>query len=299
MHKAPQIIGILNVTPDSYYDGGRFTNVPAAIARAKELLVEGADWIEVGGESTGPNSHDIPVEEELRRVLPVIKALHAELPQARLAVDTHTAEIAKAALAEGVGMVNDVTAGRADPALFTTVSASDALLVLMFSKDPTPRTTVAMTPYNDVLASVSAFLADRRDAAVSAGVRADRIVLDPGMGHFVSSDPRWSLELLARLSELTVLGCPLYVSPSRKSFLAGSENLKTADRLPGTVAASAVAVLHGATYVRTHDVLEVRRGCEVAAGIAALIPDRGLYDEVHEHQAQEDHEKTHRHARQE
>jgi dihydropteroate synthase len=155
--------------------------------------------------------------------------------------------------------------------MLATAARADARLVLMYSKDPTPRTTVALTAYADVVADVAEFLTARREAAVAAGVARERIILDPGMGHFVSSDPRYSWELIARLTELRTLGCPLFLSASRKSFLAGSENLPPSERLPGTVAASAIAVLHGASYIRTHDVKEVRRGCEIATEIGRFL----------------------------
>jgi dihydropteroate synthase len=263
----PQIIGILNVTPDSYFDGGKFTREDAAVKRAKEMLEQGADWIEIGGESTGPGSKDVSAEEETRRTIPVVHAIRSALPDAKIAVDTYKADVAKQAIAAGVKMINDVTAGRGDPKMFATVADSSALLVLVFSKDATPRTTISQAHYDDVVKTVGEFLAERRDAAIKAGIDRKKIILDPGMGHFVSSDSEYSLELIARLEELQSLGCPVYISPSRKSFVAGSENLKANDRLPGTIAASAIAVLNGATYIRTHDVLEVRRACEIASAI--------------------------------
>ncbi len=268
------IVGVLNVTPDSFHDGGRFLDPAAAVAQAVALRRAGADVVEVGGESTGPNSPAVSAEEELSRILPVIRAIRVATPDLPLSVDTYKAAVASAVLAEGVSMINDVTAGRSDPELFAAVAKSDAKLVLMHAKDPSPRTTIAENGYDDVVATIAAFLAARRDAAVAAGVRLSRIILDPGMGHFVSSDARWSLELLGRLPEFGSLGSPLLLSPSRKSFLAGSEKLRTADRLPGTIAASAIAVLHGAAYIRTHDVLEVRRGCEIASAIRLLTAGR-------------------------
>lgn len=264
------IVGALNVTPDSYHDGGRYVNVDAAVVRAVQMLDDGADIIEIGGESTGPKSADVTEEEELRRVIPALQAIRSRLPSAKLGIDTYKSAVARAALRAGVMMINDVTAGRADPELLQVVAQSDASLVLMFSKDPSPRTTIAETQFEDVVATVKTFLHDRKEAAVAAGVSADRIILDTGLGHFVSSDARYSFAILARLREFAGLGCPIFLSPSRKSFLAGSENLRTADRLPGTIAASAIAVLHGATYIRTHDVKEVRRGCEIAVALGSF-----------------------------
>lgn len=264
-----QIVGILNVTPDSYHDGGKYASVERALACAEEMLKQGADIIEIGGESTGPNSKEVTEEEEMDRVLPVIQAIRKAHPQAKLSVDTYRSGIARAALQEGVMMVNDVTAGRRDPQMFRVLKDSQALMVLMYAKDPTPRTTIESKQYEDVVGTIKKFLAERKERAIQEGIAAGRIILDPGLGHFVSSGPKYSFEILARLEEFLDLGCPLFVSPSRKSFLAGSENLKTIDRLPGTIVASALAVLNGAQYIRTHDVLEVKRGCKVALSIRA------------------------------
>lgn len=262
-----QIIGIVNVTPDSYFDGGKFATVDAAVKHAGAMLQEGADWIEIGGESTGPNSKDVSLEEERARTMPVIKAIKEMYPKAQIAIDTYKASLAESAIAAGASMVNDVTAGRSDPAIFGVVQKRNTPIVLMYAKDPVPRTTVEARQYDDVIATVREFLEARKQAALAAGIAPDRIILDPGLGHFVSSDPNYSFEIIARLSELAELGSPLLLSPSRKSFLAGCENLKTIDRLPGTIAASAIAVLHGASYIRTHDVAPVRRGCEIAQAI--------------------------------
>lgn len=239
-------------------------DVDAALARVDQMISEGADIIEIGGESTGPNAPEVTLEEELARVLPIIRAVRSAFPSQKLAVDTYKAEIAAQALDEGVTMINDVTAGRGDADLFSVVAKAQASLVLMYAKDATPRTTVRETTYADVIATISLFLHTRKAAAIKAGIAQDHIILDPGLGHFVSSDPAYSFEIIRRLPELLSLGSPLLLSPSRKSFLAGSEQLKTIDRLPGTIAASALAVFQGASYIRTHDVLEVRRGCEVA-----------------------------------
>lgn len=260
-----QIVGIVNITPDSYVDGGKYVSVESAVERAGELLEEGGDIIEIGGESTGPGSLDVSLEEELGRTVPMIQAIKKAYPDARLSIDTWKSIVAREAIAAGVTMVNDVTAGRSDPAIFSIVAASDAKLVLMYAKDPTPRTTVQATTYDDVVATIMAFLSERKKAAIATGVKPDHIILDPGLGHFVSSDPQYSFTILAELERFAELGCPLFLSPSRKSFLAGLENLKVVDRLPGTIAASAIAVLHGATYIRTHDVQAVRRACEIAA----------------------------------
>lgn len=261
------IVGALNVTPDSFHDGGRFTSVNSAVERAGEMLKEGADIIEIGGESTGPQSDNVSIEEELRRVIPVVQAIRKKYPSAALSADTHKAAVAEAALREGAVMINDVTAGRSDPQMFPAVARSSARIVLMYAKDATPRTTIEDRRYKDVVQTVKDFLKQRKNLAMKADIPADRIILDPGCGHFVSSDPGYSFEIIGRLRELKPLGCPILLSPSRKSFLAGTENLKTEDRLPETIAASAIAVLHGASYIRTHDVREIRRACMVVEAV--------------------------------
>ncbi len=267
MH-ATQIVGVLNVTPNSFHDGGKYVGAESALAQAEKLVRDGADIIEIGGESTGPNSPGVSLDEERARVLPAIEAIRATFPAARLSIDTYKSSLAEEAIVLGVRMVNDVTAGRSDPAMFNVLARyPDVSLVLMYSKDASPRTTIADVEYDDIVVTVKAFLAERKDAAVAAGVRAEQVILDPGLGHFVSSLPGPSLEIIARLPEFASLGSSIFLSPSRKSFVAGSEKLKTLDRLPGTIAASAIAVLRGADYIRTHDVLEVRRACEITQRI--------------------------------
>ncbi|OGJ55716.1 dihydropteroate synthase [Candidatus Peribacteria bacterium RIFCSPHIGHO2_02_FULL_52_16] len=264
------MVGIFNATPDSYFDGGKFVGLEAARARVAAMQQDGADWIEIGGESTGPKSKDVSTEEETNRVLPIIRMIKKEFPTAHVSIDTWKAEVAAAAILEGVSMVNDVTAGRgSNGAIFDVVKNADASLVLMYSKDATPRTTIDPKQYDDVVATIKSFLEDRKKIAIASGIDSKKIILDPGLGHFVSGDAKYSFEILARLKEFADLGCPIFISPSRKSFLAGSENLATADRLPGTIAASALAVANGAYYIRTHDVLEVRGACEIAASMRA------------------------------
>ncbi|MDD5026076.1 MAG: dihydropteroate synthase [Candidatus Peribacteraceae bacterium] len=258
------IVGVLNITPDSYYDGGKFVARDAALRQTERLMAEGADIIEIGGQSTGPGSMDVSVEEELKRVMPVIERIARSLPSARLSIDTWQADVALRAIEAGVTMVNDVTAGRGDVTMFPTLKNHDVPVVLMYAKDATARTVVHDERYASVIETIMQFLRERSQAAVAAGIASERLILDPGLGHFVSSDPKYSFEILARLKEFLDLGHPLLVSPSRKSFLAGREKLSTAERLPGTIAASAIAVLNGASYIRTHDVGEVRRGCEIA-----------------------------------
>jgi dihydropteroate synthase len=253
-----KIVGILNATPDSFYDGGQHDQLELALAHAEKLISEGADIIDVGGESSGPGSEDVSSDEELQRVIPIIEAIHKEFPQTVLSVDTTKTTVAEAAINAGASMINDVTAGRGDPEMFSTVAKANVPIVLMYSKDSSPRTTTDQKEYDDVIATIKNFLTERIAAAESAGISREKIILDPGLGFFVSANPQYSFEILERLSELKTLGYPLCVSPSRKSFLAGPENLPPEERLEATIAASAIAAAHGADYIRTHDVQEVR-----------------------------------------
>lgn len=261
-----QIVGVLNTTPDSYFDGGKYSAVGQAVKRAEEMIAEGVDIIEIGGQSTGPGSQDISVDEEYSRTIPVIQAVHEVQPDVRLSIDTYQSTLAQAALKAGVTMVNDVTAGRGNPDLFSVLASSEADLVLMYAKDNSPRTVVADTQYDDIIVTISVFLQERIDHAIRSGIDASRIIIDPGMGHFISSDPQYSFEVIARLQELTSLA-PVFLSPSRKSFLAGVENLPPPDRLPGTIAASVCAVQNGARYIRTHDIATIRRALEVSTTV--------------------------------
>ena len=248
-----QIVAILNITPDSYVAESRVSSEEQLISVAKKCVQDGAHILEVGGESTGPGSVDVSLEEELRRVLPAVKAIRQALPDTLIAVDTWKAEVARQALAAGAMMINDITAGRGDPDMYGVIANSGCRYVMMYAKDATPRTIKQDVRYDDVVATVSAFLADRIAKAGQAGVQRERIIIDPGLGHFISADPTYSFEILKRLTEFTSLG-PVLVSPSRKSFLAGPENLPVSGRLPATLAATTVAVVHGARFIRTHDV---------------------------------------------
>ena len=265
--KHVSIVGVLNATPDSYVPESRTESVEKAVQLAGQMLADGADIIEIGGESTGPGSEDVSLKEELQRTIEVVRAITEAYPHAALSIDTYKAEVAKQAIETGVSMVNDVTAGRADPTMFSVLANSSARLVLMYAKDDSPRTTVETVEYDSVMSVIKTFLSERLELAEKAGIPRERLCIDPGLGHFISSEPRYSYEILGCLNLLESLGVPIFLSPSRKSFLAGEEKLQTADRLPGTIAASSIAVLHGARYIRTHDVLAVRRGCEVAEAV--------------------------------
>ncbi len=251
------VVGILNATPDSYVAGSRSLNPSVLAKRAVQMTADGADIIEIGGESTGPDSGDVSLEEELQRILPVIAAIRRDLPLARIAIDTVKADVAEAALKNGVDMINDIGAGRFDVRMFAVIKKAGCPYVMMYTKDESPRTTKKPVQYQDVIKTIHQFLSQRKQAARDAGIADSQIIVDPGLGHFISSDAQYSHEIIAHLHAFTDLG-PMMVSPSRKSFLAGSLNLPVADRLPATLVATTIAVVNGASFIRTHDVKETR-----------------------------------------
>lgn len=254
-----QVMGILNVTPDSFWDGGETTTVGAALDRAQRFAAWGADWIDVGGESTGPGSCDVSSDEELARVIPVVTAL-AKTLTLPISVDTTKAAVAEAAIAVGASLVNDTGALRWDPAMAGVIARAGAGVVLMYSKDETPRTTTRAVVYDDVVDTVVEFLRKRIAYALAEGIAPHRIVVDPGMGWFVGADPRYSYEILKGLDRVRALGYPVLVGPSRKSFLAHDgihPPYPTVERLMPTAAAVAMAAWMGAAVVRVHDVKEM------------------------------------------
>jgi len=259
------IMGIVNVTPDSFSDGGAFLDPAAAVEHGLRLAAEGADILDVGGESTRPGAAPVPLEEELRRVVPVVRGL-ASRCQAPISVDTTKAAVARAALAEGAAIVNDVSALRFDPALGPVVAAAGAALVLMHMRGE-PRTMQQGPRYDDLLGEVRAELAAALARAAAAGVDPARTIVDPGIGFGKSLEH--NLELLERLGELEALGRPVLVGPSRKSFIGGITGAPPAERVEGTIAACCLAAARGAHAVRVHDVAAVRRALTVADAILA------------------------------
>jgi dihydropteroate synthase len=250
------VMGILNVTPDSFWDGSRTTTVRDAVERARRFEAAGADWIDVGGESTGPDSVDVPVDEELRRVIPVVEAVSRAV-RVSISVDTTKAAVAREALAAGATMINDVSALRGDPEMAAVVAATNASVILMYAKDDTPRTTRRAVWYDDVVGTVCEFLLDRIAYARSQGIADARMLVDPGLGWFVGADPRYSYEIIAGLDRIRALGYPVVVGPSRKSFLAHDgvhAPRPVSERLMSTAAAVAIAAWNGAAMVRVHDV---------------------------------------------
>lgn len=261
--RAYRIMGVLNVTPDSFSDGGRYLDPDAAIAHGLELVEQGAAILDVGGESTRPGADPVDAREELARVLPVVEGLAARVPGVQLSIDTTKREVAERALAAGASLVNDVTAFRGDPGMAELVAATGADCCLMHMLGE-PRTMQDDPRYEDVVDDVRAFLGQRMEAAVRAGVAEDRILLDPGIGF--GKTAVHNLELLARLGEIVALGRPVVIGTSRKSFLGRLTPGRPGpdERLPGTIATNVMALERGAEVFRVHDVAAVRDALAVA-----------------------------------
>lgn len=257
-------MAILNVTPDSFFDGGRYDGVDRAVERALEAVGEGADVLDVGGESTRPGSAGITADEEMDRVLPVLDALRDARYPLPISVDTSRASVADAALRAGAVIVNDVSGGRRDPELLRVAAERGAAVVLMHMRG-TPRTMQGNVRYHDLVGEVAASLADSCAAATAAGVPVSHQAVDPGIGF--GKSPEGCLELIARLDLLEPLGRAVLVGASRKSFLGRLFDLAPADRLVGSVVAAAAAVERGASIVRVHDVAATRQAVDLAAAL--------------------------------
>jgi dihydropteroate synthase len=256
------VMGIVNVTPDSFSDGGLYIDARAAIAHGLALESEGASILDVGGESTRPGAAPVSTEDELRRVVPVIEGLLAAGTRARISVDTSKARVASAALAAGATLVNDVTALRGDPAMVDVVASHDVECVLMHMLGE-PRTMQQDPRYDEVVGEVKAFLEQRIAFAVDHGVAEQRILVDPGIG-FGKTDAH-NLELLARLDELAALGRPIVIGTSRKSFLGRLTGRPVDDRLAATVATNVLAYERGARVFRVHDAGPIRDALMITA----------------------------------
>jgi dihydropteroate synthase len=258
----PKLMGVVNVTPDSFSDGGLYLDPELAISHGEELARAGAAILDVGGESTRPGAQAVGVEEELRRVVPVVEGLAGG--EAEISVDTSKAAVAEAALDAGAAIVNDVTALRGDGEMVALCADRGATVVLMHMLG-SPRTMQENPVYGDVVDEVKAFLAERVEVAVAAGVEEERIWLDPGIGF--GKTAAHNLELLRRLGELRELGRPLVIGTSRKSFIGRVDGSDAGERLGGTIASSVLAAAEGAEVLRVHDVAEVGQAMAVATAI--------------------------------
>ncbi len=252
----PRVMGILNVTPDSFSDGGAFDDPTRAGARARQIVSQGADLLDIGGESTRPGSDPISLDMELARVLPVLDRLGPDSPlplSIPISIDTRRAAVADAAAARGATILNDTAALRDDPEI-AAVAAERGMTVVLMHRRGIPRTMQQSVSYDDLLTEVRAFFEDRVEAAIEAGIPRERIVLDPGIGFGKSALD--NERLLAHLDRIRLPGIPLLVGASRKSFLARHGGQLAADRLPGSLAVAAVCARQSVEFLRVHDVAE-------------------------------------------
>lgn len=259
------VMGILNITPDSFSDGGKFFTVDQAIAQGIRMADEGADIIDIGAESTRPGSEPIPTDEELNRLLPVLEQLLKKI-KIPISVDTYKSTVAEAALDVGAHIINDISGLRFDPLMKNVVARYQTPVIIMHIKGE-PKNMQIAPYYDDVMGEISGYLEESIRRAVTAGIRKENIIIDPGIGFGKRLEDNF--EIIRRLSELKRLGCPILVGPSRKSFLGKVLNLPPSERLEGTITAVAVAIQNGADIVRVHDVKSISRVCQIADFLAA------------------------------
>lgn len=256
------VVGIVNRTPDSFYDKGATFALSAATAAVAQAVAEGADWVDIGGVPFGPGPA-VSAQEEIDRVLPLVEHTRTAWPELVISVDTTSSEVAAAVLAAGADVIND-TSGLHDEQMAATVAQAGAGLVVVHSAAP-PRVAIRRPTYRDVVADVRRFLADRVERAVAAGVPAERILVDPG--HDLHKNSYHSLELTRRLSELTDLGPPLFVAVSNKDFVGEALDLPVDQRVIGSVVVAAICVLHGARVLRVHNVRETVRAVRTVSAV--------------------------------
>ncbi len=264
--KRTLVMGIVNVTPDSFSDGGQFFALERAVEHARRLIAEGADILDIGGESSRPGAQPVPEAEELRRVVPVIRAIRQE-SAVPISVDTYKAAVAQAAVEAGANIVNDISALRFDPQMVKVVAHARVPVVLMHMQGE-PRTMQQNPVYTDVVREIKEFLAERVAFARAYGI--EKVLIDPGIGF--GKTVEHNIEILRRLGELRELGCPILIGTSRKSFIGrlGSttpEPLPIHERLEGTIASTVIAVLNGAQIVRVHDVAPMRRALAIVDAV--------------------------------
>jgi dihydropteroate synthase len=269
------VLGIVNVTPDSFSDGGNFFSAGAAVTQGQELVADGADVLDIGGESTRPGADPVSVEEEIRRVVPVVWALRGAFPQVPISVDTVKAEVARAVLDAGASIINDVSGFRLDPAMAGVCARAKAGVVLMHSRGTVSEmASFVHATYRDVTTEVTRELRERVEAALAAGVDAEAIVVDPGIGFAKRTEH--SLQLLADLPRIAALGYPVLVGVSRKRFIGEITGVTTAsERDAGSIGANVAALARGAALFRVHDVRGSRQALDVAWAVVRRVPAVG------------------------
>jgi dihydropteroate synthase len=264
------IMGIINVTPDSFSDGGKYANVEAAVMRAKQMVADGADIIDIGGESSRPGAEPITANEECRRVIPVVQAL-AEQFQIPISVDTYKAKVAREALSAGACVINDITALHGDPNMCQIVADAQAGVILMHMQG-VPATMQKTPTYQNVVAEVHAWLTEVASQAVDRGIDSSRIMIDPGIGFGKTFDH--NLEILRHLMQFRGIGYPMLVGVSRKKFIGRILDLPVHQREEGTAATVAWSIINGANVVRVHDVAKMKQVAQVIDTICRTKPDR-------------------------
>ena len=268
----PLLMGILNVTPDSFSDGGRFNNITAALTQAEKMLSDGADIIDIGGESTRPYSLSVSSGEQVQRVIPIIKAIREQLSRTvQISIDTRLSTVAKLALSEGATIINDISAGHNDPSILAVAADYNCPIILMHIKG-TPQTMQDNPVYEDVVADVLASLELSVDRAIQAGIKQNKIILDPGIGFGKTYEH--NLKILAHLNRFVQLGYPIMLGASRKKFLNTLTAIeKPEDLAIATAVTTALAVMSGVKIVRVHDVKENRQALDVAWAIKQATLD--------------------------
>ena len=245
------IMGILNVTPDSFSDGGQFDNVKSAVKQALFMAQNGADIIDIGGQSTRPGAAQISLDEELARVVPIVKAIRAS-SQITISVDTTVAEVAQEAIGAGANVINDISGATYDPNMLATAAKLNVPIILMHIRG-TPKTMQSLTDYQDLIAEIQSFLEQQIEKAVAAGVRRNNIIIDPGIGF--AKDAAQNIKLIKELNRFKSINCPILIGVSRKSFIGKiTSQDNPQDRVYGTAAANAGAIANGADIIRVHDV---------------------------------------------
>lgn len=262
---SPKIMGILNVTPDSFSDGGRYKQIDLALAQAERMLSEGADILDIGGESTRPGSEPVTAEDQIQRVCPVIACLREQHPLIDISIDTMSSVVAEAAIQAGANIINDVSGGDSDPRILTVAAQHEVAIILMHMQG-TPKTMQDNPHYDAVVAEVKTLLLQKIEAALAAGVKAEKIAIDPGIGF--GKRRQDNLDLLAHLQELVATGYPVLLGTSRKRFMGTiCQVTEPQELVTATAVTTALGVMAGVKLFRVHDVLENRQAADIAWAI--------------------------------
>jgi len=260
------IMGILNVTPDSFSDGGKFNTISSAVKHAKKMCYEGADIIDIGGESTRPGSKSISADEEIKRVLPVLEKV-VEIVDKPISIDTYKSDVAKVCLEKGASMINDITSFRGDKKLVDIIKKYDVHICMMHRKG-SPKNMQKNPYYNDVISEIKDFLKERTDYAIRKGIKKDNIIIDPGIGFGKRTGLgiEDNCNIIANIKEFKKLGFPVLIGSSRKTFIgniSGKKPLPPEDRMEGSIAAAVISSINGADIIRVHDVKETKRALNI------------------------------------